>query len=130
MNEIKCNVGGEPSGHIILSDYSKTGDGILASLQVMSYLVKNNLKASDIFKLFNKVPQKLTNLKFDKSKKMNLKDEEVESFIKKIEEELGEGRILVRKSGTENVLRIMVEGEDVKKNDKITKKLVDYFQSR
>ncbi len=130
MNEIKCNVGGEPSGHIILNDYSKTGDGILASLQVMSYLVKNNLKASDIFKLFNKVPQKLTNLKFDKSKKMNLKDEEVESFIKKIEEELGEGRILVRKSGTENVLRIMVEGEDVKKNDKITKKLVDYFQSR
>jgi phosphoglucosamine mutase len=113
------NLGGEQSGHIILRDYSKTGDGILAAIQIISYLVKEKLKTSSITTLFKKTPQTLVNLLLSKEKKIDLNHEDIKSEITECEKILnGNGRILVRKSGTENLIRIMVEGEDAIKNKK------------
>ena len=131
MHEIGVNIGGEQSGHIILSDYSKTGDGILSAIQVVSYLIKNGLKTSDILKLFKKLPQTLENIKMDKNKKINLNDEKSLNFIKDIEGKMGnDGRVLVRKSGTENLLRIMVESESEDKNKTYLKQLIEYFKNQ
>lgn len=105
MMEVGANVGGEQSGHIILSDHSCTGDGILSALQLLAFRAYNKLKTSDIGKLFVRYPQIMRNIKHpDQTKLANLE-------IQKFESELGrDGRILIRKSGTENVLRIMIEG--------------------
>ena len=131
MKEVGANIGGEQSGHIILSDYSKTGDGILSAIQVVSYLIKNGLKTSDILKLFKKLPQSLENVKIDKNKKINLNDEITLNFIKEIEGKMGNNsRVLVRKSGTENLLRIMVESESEDKNKTYLKQLIEYFKNQ
>lgn len=130
MLQVGSNLGGEQSGHIILADYSKTGDGILAAIQVLSYIVKNNIKASMVGKMFNKLPQSMVNIKFDKSKKINLNSEDLQKFILECNNALGEdGRLIVRKSGTENLIRIMVESKDIKKNQECTEKLKVFFES-
>lgn len=129
MQEMNFNVGGEQSGHIILSDYSHTGDGILSAIQVVSYLITNSLKASAILKLFTKIPQNNINLKIHKNKKINLQSKEIINFIKQIEDELKDGRVLIRKSGTENLLRIMVESKDNKTNEFYLNKIIKYFES-
>ncbi len=117
------NLGGEQSGHIILGDYCTTGDGICCALQVMSMLQlarQKNKKTtlSEISNIYKTVPQRLENIKFDKNQKNPLELEEVDDFLKKCSEELvGIGRILVRKSGTEPLIRVMVECKDEKKLD-------------
>lgn len=117
MIELNSNLGGEQSGHIILKDYSKTGDGILSAIQIISYLMKGGLKTSSISNLFKKTPQTLVNLRFQKEKKIDLNSEEIKLQIAECEKILnGNGRVLVRKSGTENLIRIMVEGENEKQN--------------
>ena len=128
MQETGANLGGEQSGHIILNDYSKTGDGILSAIQILSYLVKNKLKVSSITKLFAKIPQTLVNVRPEPSKKINLTSGNAAEMIEKAKEILeGTGRIVVRKSGTENLIRIMVEGEDESLNSKAINLLVNYF---
>ena len=129
MQKMQFNVGGEQSGHIILSDYSYTGDGILSAIQVVSYLIKNNFKASSILNLFSKVPQTSINLKIDENKKINLHSKESLAFLEKIENELNPGRVIVRKSGTENLIRIMVESRDARVNEFYLDKIIKYFES-
>jgi phosphoglucosamine mutase len=129
MQEVKANLGGEQSGHIILNDFSKTGDGILSAIQVLAFLVKNNLKASEISKLFKKIPQTLVNISLTKDKKIDLEEKELVNLIQELEKKLNKtGRILVRKSGTENLIRIMVEGTNNAKNKTCIAALTKYFK--
>lgn len=107
------NVGGEQSGHIILSDFATTGDGIIAALQVLAVIVGEGKTASEAAHLFEPAPQILENVRFKNGSP--LADERVLSSIRASEARLnGVGRILVRKSGTEPVIRVMVEGDDEK----------------
>ena len=112
MNSLKYNLGGEQSGHIILGNLATTGDGLLVALEVLSSL-KNNGKASKVFSVFKKVPQVLENIKV-KNKNI-VENKSLKAKINQIDKSLKqEGRLLVRKSGTENLVRIMVESLDKK----------------
>jgi phosphoglucosamine mutase len=107
------NVGGEQSGHIILSDFSTTGDGLIAALQVLAVLAQDGTPASEAAHLFEPLPQVLENVRFKKG--MPLEDARVKSSIDAASAKLGvHGRVLVRKSGTEPLIRVMAEGEDEK----------------
>ena len=100
-----CRIGGEQSGHIIFSKYASTGDGILTSLKIMEVMMARKKKLSELSEGFTVYPQVLTNVR-----------------VKKVTEELGDtGRILVRESGTEPVVRVMVEAE----SEEICQKYVD-----
>ena len=113
MREGGFNLGGEQSGHIILSDYSTTGDGLLAALQVMAELVLSQKPMSALARQFTPVPQKLENVRFSGGKP--LEHAAVKSAIADAEQRLnGSGRVLVRASGTEPLIRIMAEGDDEK----------------
>jgi len=106
------NVGGEQSGHIILSDVSTTGDGLVAALQVLAVLTQGH-PASEAAHLFNPLPQVLENVRFKKGSPLD--DARVKSSIQDANAKLGTtGRVLVRKSGTEPLIRVMAEGEDEK----------------
>ena len=110
MNSLKYNLGGEQSGHIILGNLATTGDGLLVALEVLNSL-KNNGKASKVFSVFKKVPQVLENIKV-KNKNI-VEKKSLKAKINQIDKSLKqEGRLLVRKSGTENLVRIMVESSD------------------
>lgn len=112
MNSLKYNLGGEQSGHIILGNFATTGDGLLVALEVLNSL-KNNGKASKVFSVFKKVPQVLENIKV-KNKNI-VENKSLKARINQIDKSLKqEGRLLVRKSGTENLVRIMVESSDKK----------------
>ena len=114
-------LGGEQSGHIIFSKYAATGDGVLTSLMLMEVMLEKKTKISELIKDIKIYPQLLVNVKVA-SKPMARQDEEVMAAVAKVEEELGsEGRILLRESGTEPVIRVMVEA----KSDEICKKYVD-----
>ena len=105
------NVGGEQSGHIVLRDYSTTGDGLIAALQVLAVVVNAGKPASQICRVFDPLPQKLQNVRFNGGKP--LEDKAVKKAIKDGENRLGAGgRLLIRLSGTEAVIRVMAEGED------------------
>ena len=113
MNRGGFNVGGEQSGHIILSDVSTTGDGLVAALQVLAVLAQDGKPASEAAHLFNPLPQVLENVRFKKG--APLEDARVKKSIAAGSEKLGtQGRVLVRKSGTEPLIRVMAEGEDEK----------------
>jgi phosphoglucosamine mutase len=106
------NVGGEQSGHIILSDFSTTGDGLIAALQVLAVLVQEGRPVSEICHLFEPAPQILENVKIKAGAKP-LEAEAVQEAIKAAEKKLGaKGRVLVRPSGTEPLVRVMAEGDD------------------
>ncbi len=105
------NVGGEQSGHMILSDYATTGDGTIAALQVLAALVEAGKPASEVLHRFDAVPQLLKNVRFAGGKP--LEDGEVQRVIAQAEKELsGSGRLVIRPSGTEPVIRVMAEGDD------------------
>lgn len=105
------NVGGEQSGHIVLSDFCTTGDGLIAALQVLATVAKEGKPASEACHLFEPLPQVLQNVRFRKGSP--LENTAVKSRIEECRAKLdGKGRILVRKSGTEPVIRIMAEGDD------------------
>ena len=107
------NVGGEQSGHIILSDYATTGDGLLAALQVLAELVQAQRPMSEVARLFEPYPQLLRNVKFERGAADPLGHATVRSAIASAETALGrEGRIVIRPSGTEPVIRVMAEGAD------------------
>ena len=111
------NIGGEQSGHIIMLDYNPTGDGILTSLMLISILLEKKIKASNVFKFIDIYPQVLVNAKVNENKKYDYsEDEEIQNEIKKLEKEFsGEGRVLIRTSGTEPLVRVMIEGKDLQK---------------
>jgi phosphoglucosamine mutase len=105
------NVGGEQSGHIILSDYATTGDGLVAALQILAELVATEKPASEVLNLFEPLPQLLRNVRFNGG--APLESESVKTAISDGEARLGAGgRLVIRKSGTEPVIRVMAEGED------------------
>ena len=105
------NVGGEQSGHIILSDFTTTGDGLIAALQLLAVLAESGRPASEVCRAFTPMPQLLKSLRVNGGQP--LEDAEVKEAIRAAEASLGSnGRILVRKSGTEPVIRVMAEGED------------------
>ena len=111
MREHGYNVGGEPSGHIILSDYTTTGDGFVAALQVLAVVKKQNEPVSKVCHRFDALPQVLKNVRYKSGKP--LENAKVRSAIKDAEQRLdGHGRLIVRPSGTEPVIRVMGEGDD------------------
>ena len=114
MQKDGFNLGGEQSGHIILLDYNPTGDGILTSLMLIKSIFEENKKASELGALVKKYPQILVNAKVNADKKFDYeKDEEIKTEIEKLEKEFaGNGRILIRPSGTEPLVRVMIEGEN------------------
>jgi len=105
------NVGGEQSGHVILSDFSTTGDGLISALQVLAVVVDSGKRASEVCSVFEPLPQVLRNIRF--SGGQPLEAEIVKSTISDCEQRLGRhGRLLIRKSGTEPLIRVMAEAED------------------
>ena len=114
MQKDGFNLGGEQSGHIILLDYNPTGDGILTSLMLIKSIFEENKKASELSKLIKKYPQILVNAKVNSDKKFDYeKDAEIRTEIEKLEKEFaGNGRVLIRPSGTEPLVRVMIEGEN------------------
>lgn len=127
MQKEGINFGGEQSGHIIFSDFAKTGDALVSALQVSAMILENNIKASKALNPFDLYPQILYNLKI--SKKIPLeKIEGYKDFVNNLEKE---GiRTLIRYSGTENLLRILLEGKNDKTLQKRVKEAVEFFQSR
>src|SRR6266508_1517004 len=111
MREHGYNVGGEPSGHIILSDYTTTGDGFLAALQVLAVVKKQGQPVSKVCHRFEALPQVMKNVRYKSGKPLD--NAKVRSAIKVAEQRLdGHGRLVVRPSGTEPVIRVMGEGDD------------------
>ena len=105
------NVGGEQSGHIVLADHATTGDGLIAALQVLAELVTRGEPAHRMLKLFDPLPQLLKNVRFTGGQP--LEDEKVKTAIAQAEKDLdGKGRLVIRKSGTEPLIRVMAEGDD------------------
>ena len=128
MREGKFNLGGEQSGHIILSDHSTTGDGLIAGLQVMAELVRSGQPMSKLARQLEPVPQKMENVRFAGGKP--LEHAGVKSAIAAAEQRLnGCGRVLVRASGTEPLIRIMAEGDDEKLVGQLVKEIAGAVKS-
>ncbi len=105
------NVGGEPSGHIILTDHTTTGDGLIAALQVLSVVIAKGRPVSEVCHVFDPLPQVMENVRY--SSGQPLENDEVKAAIKEAEEMLRDGgRLVIRPSGTEPVIRVMAEGDD------------------
>ncbi len=123
------NVGGEQSGHIILGDSATTGDGLMAALQVLALLVEDKKSASYLSSLFTPYPQILKNVRG--IKKSHLQDSNVVTMIKDLQGTLGhKGRLIVRPSGTEDMIRIMAEGEDAQMIEEFIGALVDVLEEK
>ncbi|MGI8705165.1 MAG: phosphoglucosamine mutase [Sphingomicrobium sp.] len=128
MRERGCNVGGEQSGHIILTDYSTTGDGLVAALQVLGALVDSGRPASDALRKFEPIPQLLKNVRFNGG--TPLENKIVKQRIAEAERELeGRGRLLIRKSGTEPLIRVMAEGDDPALVERVVDEICEAVES-
>jgi phosphoglucosamine mutase len=125
MRDGGFNVGGEQSGHIIMSDLSTTGDGLLAALQVLAVMVESKQPMSALARQFDPVPQKMTNVRIAPGAEP-MKSDAVLSVIKSAEGKLnGSGRVLVRPSGTEPLIRVMAEGDDERLIARVVKDIAD-----
>jgi phosphoglucosamine mutase len=111
MRSIGCNLGGEQSGHIILGDYATSGDGLIASLQILAAIVDTGKRASELCHVFEPTPQLLRNVRFIGSKP--LENRRVKQAIATGKTRLGpDGRLVIRNSGTEPLIRVMAQGDD------------------
>ena len=129
MRKSGCNVGGEQSGHIILSDHSTTGDGLVAGLQVLAALVEAQAPASELLRQFEPVPQMLKNVRFNGGAEP-LEADSVRKRIAAAEAELeGRGRLVIRKSGTEPLIRVMAEGDDPALVERLVDDICEAVQS-
>lgn len=118
------NLGGEQSGHVVLSDFSTTGDGLMAALQILAAIVESEKPASEVLRQFEPAPQILKNVRYKSG--APLEAEEVKEAIRAAEADLGKsGRLVIRKSGTEPLIRIMAEGDDARQVEKIVDSLVE-----
>jgi len=125
LQKENLNFGGEQSGHIILSDYAKTGDGLASALQVMAYIVSTNKKASEAFDIFDLYPQIKENIPVSIKKPLN----ELKDYEKILNNLNKKGiRVLIRYSGTENLLRILLEGKDIEEITQEMEKLKVFFK--
>jgi phosphoglucosamine mutase len=129
MRKTGCNVGGEQSGHIILADHATTGDGLVAGLQVLAALVEAKAPASSLLKQFEPLPQLLKNVRFNGGAEP-LEADSVRKRIAAAERELeGKGRLVIRKSGTEPLIRVMAEGEDPALVERLVDEICEAVQS-
>ncbi len=126
------NLGGEQSGHVILLDYNPTGDGILTSLMLIQAILEENEKASKMAEIIKLYPQVLINAKVNSDKKYDYeKDDEIKQAIDKLEKEFaGNGRVLIRPSGTEPLVRVMIEGEDQEYITKKAREIADLIEEK
>ncbi|RBM08578.1 phosphoglucosamine mutase [Novacetimonas cocois] len=120
MRELGANLGGEQSGHMLLSDFATTGDGLVAALQVLAVLVEEKRPASEVCRMFTPYPQLLRNVRF--AGRSPLHDPAIEKARRAAEDLLGDrGRLVLRESGTEPLIRVMVEAED----EQLVRQVVD-----
>ncbi len=125
MKEEGINFGGEQSGHVIISDYAKTGDGLVCALQVLSLLIKTGQRASKALRPFALYPQKLVNIKIKNKKPLS----EIAGLDDKLQELEKNGiHHLIRYSGTENKLRVLLECKDAKKMNLHMEDMVEFFK--
>ncbi|MEX0445078.1 phosphoglucosamine mutase [Xenorhabdus sp. SGI246] len=125
LQEKGWRLGAENSGHVILLDKTTTGDGIVAGLQVLSAMVRNNMSLHDLCSGMKLLPQVLVNVRFSGDNDP-LQSEQVLEIVKEVETELdGRGRVLLRKSGTEPLIRVMVEGEDEEQVTALAHRIAD-----
>ena len=126
------NIGGEQSGHVIFLDYNSTGDGVLTAIQLLSVLKRSGKKASELASIMQVMPQVLVNARVNNAKKNNYMDDaEVRKGIEELEKEFSQdGRVLIRTSGTEPLVRVMIEGKDIEKMDKAARKLAALIEER
>ena len=124
------NLGGEQSGHVILLDYNPTGDGILTSLMLIQAILESGKKASELGAMLQKYPQVLINAKVDSNKKYDYeKNADIKKAIEDLEKEFaGNGRVLIRPSGTEPLVRVMIEGKDINVIETKAKKIADMIE--
>ncbi|MES3084547.1 phosphoglucosamine mutase [Sphingomonas faeni] len=124
MRSSGYNVGGEQSGHIILSDYATTGDGLVAALQILAEVKRSGALASEVLHRFEPLPQLLKNVRFAGGKPLD--DDAVKAVIAQAEAELaGNGRLVIRPSGTEPVIRVMAEGDDPAQVERVVNRICD-----
>ena len=130
MLEEGYNLGGEQSGHVIFLDHNTTGDGALTAIQLLSVMKRSGKKASELASLMETMPQVLVNARVDNAKKndyMNIPT--VRDAIHALEEEFSkDGRVLIRTSGTEPLVRVMLEGKDIEKMEREAKKLAEFIE--
>ena len=127
MKEFGLNIGGEQSGHILMLDYNTTGDGVLSSIQLVNAILESGKTLHELVDEIKLWPQKSQNIIVSKEKKVTWESNiELSTFIKAKEKEIeGKGRILVRASGTESLIRVMVEAETQEIVDKFVKELAN-----
>ncbi len=125
-------IGGEQSGHVIFKEYANTGDGELTSLMVLNILSERKCKLSELASIMDKYPQVLVNVNVTKEGKTSFgEDAEINALIKKYEEELnGDGRILIRASGTENLIRVMIEGKNTEEISRMANDIADLINKK
>jgi phosphoglucosamine mutase len=129
MRKSGCNIGGEQSGHIILTDHATTGDGLVAGLQVLAALVEAQAPASELLRQFEPLPQLLKNVRFNGGAEP-LEADSVRKSIAAAEAELeGKGRLVIRKSGTEPLIRVMAEGDDPAMVERVVDDICEAVQS-
>ena len=131
MKEYGLNIGGEQSGHILMLDYNTTGDGVLSSIQLVAAMLESGKTLNELVEEIELWPQKSQNIMVSKDKKSTWETNiELINFIKEKEKEIqGKGRILVRASGTESLIRVMVEAETQEIVDKYVKELADKIEN-
>lgn len=128
MKEGGFNVGGEQSGHMIMLDHTTTGDGTVAAMRVLASLVRSGRPASEILHQFDPVPQLLKNVRYEGGAPLN--NETVKTVITQVEAELeGKGRLVIRASGTEPVIRVMAEGDDAAQVEAVVDRVCDAVRS-
>lgn len=132
MHELEANgwiLGGEPSGHILCLDKSRTGDAIIAGLQVLAVMEARGKALSDLTEGFEKLPQKLVNIRLSKMQDPFEHEELVAAFAKAQATLEGRGRLLIRQSGTEPMIRVMVESDDEIECDVLANDLADHIKA-
>jgi len=132
MLEQNYIIGGEQSGHIIFKDFANTGDGELTSIQILNILSSSNKKMSELSSIMTRYPQVLINVKVkEEGKGQYENDSEVTNTIKEVEKELnGDGRVLIRPSGTEALIRVMIEGLEQDKINEQAKRIADIIKEK
>jgi phosphoglucosamine mutase len=122
------NIGGEQSGHIVLSDFSTTGDGLVSALQILAVVQEQNRPVSEVCRKFDPVPQLLKNVRTTGTKP--LENKKVKSAIDEARDRLGNaGRLVIRPSGTEPLIRVMAEGDDRKLVETVVNDIISVISS-